>query len=165
MSGDTRVSDPTLHVVLFEPEIPLNAGSIGRTCVAAGAKLWLVRPLGFRIDDRQLRRAGLDYWQHLEWQVVDDWKSLEAAIGERPIWLLSTRGRRHYTEASFARGDAIVFGPETRGLPRSLLDSFRDRSLRIPIADAARSLNVANAASIVVFEALRQIHQWPGASM
>ena len=110
-----------LHVVLFEPEIPLNTGSIGRTCVAAGAKLWLVRPLGFRIDDRRLRRAGLDYWQHLDWEVVDDWPSLQTAIGPRPIWLVETRGGHLYTQASFQHGDALVFGSETRGLPQSLL--------------------------------------------
>lgn len=158
------MSEPVLHVVLFEPEIPLNAGSIGRTCVAAGAKLWLVRPLGFRIDDRQLRRAGLDYWRHLDWEVVDDWPALDRRLGERPRWLLSTRGKRLYTQARFRPGDVIVFGPETRGLPRQLLASHADRTLRVPLDTAARSLNLANVASVVIFEALRQIHAWPGPS-
>ena len=149
-------------MVLFEPEIPLNTGSIGRTCVGAGAKLWLVRPLGFRIDDRRLRRAGLDYWKHLDWEVVDDWMSLQAAIGPQPIWLVETRGDRLYTQANYRHGDALVFGSESRGLPHSLLAEYAERTLRVPIRSEARSLNLANVASVVVFEALRQIQLWPG---
>jgi len=156
------VTDPILHVVLYEPEIPLNAGSIGRTCMAVGAKLWLVRPLGFRIDDRRLRRAGLDYWDHLDWEVVDDWGRLQAAIGPRPYWMIETHGERLYTEASFQRGDVLVFGPETRGLPNKLLATQPHRVLRLPMNDGARSLNQSNVVSVVVFEALRQIHSWPG---
>lgn len=161
-ASSLKVPEPILHVVLFEPEIPLNTGSIGRTCVAVGAKLWLVRPLGFRIDDRRLRRAGLDYWEHLDWEVVDDWPRLEAAIGGRPFWLLETHGERLYTEANFARGDVLVFGSETRGLPNKLLKSDPTRTLRLPMQAEARSLNQANVVSIVVFEALRQILKWPG---
>jgi tRNA (cytidine/uridine-2'-O-)-methyltransferase len=156
------VNDSILHVVLLEPEIPLNAGSIGRTCVAAGAKLWLVRPLGFRIDDRRLRRAGLDYWRRLSWEAVDDWIALMTAIGPRPMWFIETSATRLYTEANFQPGDAIVFGPETRGIPPGLLSADADRVLRLPMQDHTRSLNLSNAASVVVFEALRQIHGWPG---
>lgn len=156
------MTDPILHVVLFEPEIPLNTGSIGRTCVAAGAKLWLVRPLGFRIDDRQLRRAGLDYWQHLEWQMVDDWAGLQTALGMRPLWMLETGGDRLYTQASYRPGDALVFGPETRGLPSRMVQENPERTLRLPMQAEARSLNQSNVVSIVVFEALRQILRWPG---
>lgn len=156
------MTEPILHVVLFEPEIPLNTGSIGRTCMAVGAKLWLVRPLGFRIDDRRLRRAGLDYWEHLNWELVDDWSQLEVALGERAPWLVETRGERLYTEASFARGDVLVFGPETRGLPSKLIATHPARTLRLPMQAEARSLNQSNVVSVVVFEALRQIHAWPG---
>jgi tRNA (cytidine/uridine-2'-O-)-methyltransferase len=156
------VAEPILHVVLFEPEIPLNTGSIGRTCMAIGAKLWLVRPLGFRIDDRRLRRAGLDYWEHLDWAVVDDWSQLEASLGDRPVWLVETHGERLYTEASFSRGDVLVFGPETRGLPSKLLATHSARTLRLPMQAEARSLNQSNVVSIVAFEALRQILAWPG---
>jgi tRNA (cytidine/uridine-2'-O-)-methyltransferase len=154
--------EPTLHVVLFEPEIPLNTGSVGRTCVAVNAKLWLVRPLGFRIDDRQLRRAGLDYWEKLQWEVSDDWESLLARLGPRRIWMIETHGRRVYTEAAFERGDALVFGPETRGLPQRLFDRYLDRTLRLPMEADTRSLNQSNVVSVVVFEALRQIARWPG---
>jgi tRNA (cytidine/uridine-2'-O-)-methyltransferase len=125
---------PSLHVVLVEPEIAANAGAIGRTCVAAGAMLWLVRPLGFHIDDRHRRRAGLDYWERLRWRVVDRIDEVAAA-------------------------DALVFGAESRGLPGHWLatSDAADRLLRIPIRPEARSLNLANAVAIGLFEAVRQV--------
>ena len=146
-----------LHVVLVEPEIALNTGSIGRTCVAAGAMLWLVRPLGFHLDDRHVRRAGLDYWDHLSWQVVDRLDDVVAALGRDRIWLFSTKATRVYTDASFRPGDALVFGPESRGLPEHWLTCYGEHALRIPIRSAARSLNLANAVAVAVFEAVRQI--------
>jgi tRNA (cytidine/uridine-2'-O-)-methyltransferase len=130
--------------------------------MAVGAKLWLVRPLGFRIDDRRLRRAGLDYWEHLDWEVVDDWDHLRAAVGLRPYWMIETHGERLYTEASFGLGDVLVFGPETRGLPTKFLKTDPTRNLRLPMQAEARSLNQSNVVSIVVFESLRQILKWPG---
>jgi len=151
--------DPTLHVVLYQPEIPANTGAIGRTCVAAGAKLWLVRPLGFRLNDRQMRRAGLDYWEHLEWEAVDDWEHLVRRLpeaGHKP-WLFTKAVRTAYTEARFARADVLVFGSETRGLPPSLLETHSDRRLSIPMLPEARSLNLSVSAGIAVYEALRQI--------
>ena len=150
--------DPVLHVVLHRPEIPGNAGAVGRTCVAAGAKLWLVRPLGFRINDRQLRRAGLDYWEDLDWDVVDDWSDLEQRLpnpGRQP-WLFSKSAERRYTEAAFDVGDVLVFGSETQGLPPPLLASYPGRALGIPMRPQARSLNLSVTVGIVVFEALRQ---------
>ena len=153
---------PVLHVVLIQPEIPQNAGSIARTCVAAGAKLWFVRPLGFRLDDRNVRRAGLDYWEHLDSEVCDSWAHLRRRLETPAPWFFSTRGRRCYTTAAYRHGDVLVFGPETRGLPQSMLDQAPDRTLRIPMRDQVRSLNLANAATAVIFEALRQIHRWPG---
>ena len=147
---------PLLHIVLFHPEIPHNTGSVGRTCVAAGAKLWLVRPLGFRLDDYYLRRAGLDYWQHLEWEAVDDWTALVERLGALPFWYFTKTAERSYTEASFQPGDVLVFGAESDGLPPSLLEANRERLLRIPIRPEARSLNLSNAVGIVTFEALRQ---------
>jgi tRNA (cytidine/uridine-2'-O-)-methyltransferase len=142
---------------LFEPEIASNTGSIGRTCVAAGAMVWLVRPLGFHLDDRNLRRAGLDYWEHLNWQVVDSLAEVVAGLGRDRIWSFSTKADRVYTDAGIAEGDALLFGPESRGLPRSWLAERPDRALRIPIRAEARSLNLANAVSIAVFEAVRQL--------
>jgi len=150
---------PLLHIVLHQPEIPYNTGSVGRTCVAAGTKLWLVRPLGFRVDDYYLRRAGLDYWQHLEWEVVDDWAALvERLLAESTssFYYFTKTATRSYTTAQFQQGDVLVFGNESQGLPPSLLESNRDRALRIPIRAEARSLNLSNAVSIAIFEARRQ---------
>jgi tRNA (cytidine/uridine-2'-O-)-methyltransferase len=155
---------PRLHVVLLEPEIASNTGSIGRTCVAAGATLWLVRPLGFHLDDRHLRRAGLDYWEHLNCRVVDSLDEVAAALGRDRIWCLSTKAGRAYTEAHFQDGDALAFGPESRGLPRSWIFDRPDRALRIPIRPEARSLNLANAVAIALFEAVRQLDGRSGAA-
>lgn len=148
--------DPILHVVLYEPEIPFNTGSVGRTCVAVGAKLWLIRPLGFQIDDRRLKRAGLDYWKYLVWEVVDDYQMLLERLGPRPMWFFSKRAARPYTEANFQPGDALVFGSETRGLPPSLVECQPDRALRIPISSRVRSLNLTVSVGAAVYEALRQ---------
>ena len=147
---------PVLHVVLYQPEIPPNTGSVGRTCVAVGAKLWLVRPLGFRVDDYYLRRAGLDYWQHLAWEVVDDWQALQKRLPAARHWYFSARAQREYTTASFAPSDVFVFGCETRGLPEKLLSRDPDRCLRIPVRDDVRSLNLSNAVAVASYEALRQ---------
>lgn len=153
---DLCMYEPVLHIVLYQPEIPYNAGAVGRTCVAVGAKLWLVRPLGFRIDDRYLRRAGLDYWPHLVWEVVDDWESLVARLPGRRPWLLSKTAETRYCDVRFQMGDVLVFGSESAGLPRSLLEENRDRTLRIPIRPETRSLNLSVSAGIVAFEARRQ---------
>jgi len=150
--------DPFLHVVLHRPEIPANAGAIGRTCVAAGAKLWLVRPLGFRVNDRQLRRAGLDYWEDLDWEVADDWNDLTRRLPDptRQPWLFSKSAKRRYMEAAFEKGDVLVFGSETQGLPPSLVTAYPGRGLQVPMRPQARSLNLSVTVGIVVFEAIRQ---------
>ncbi|MGA2034444.1 MAG: tRNA (cytidine(34)-2'-O)-methyltransferase [Thermoguttaceae bacterium] len=145
-----------MHIVLHQPEIPANTGNVGRTCVALGAKLWLVRPLAFRLDDRRLRRAGLDYWQHLQWEVVDDWATLWRQLPERRPWLLSKTAALCYTSVQFFPGDVLVFGSETQGLPPSLLHENPDRCLRIPMRAEARSLNLSVSVAVVAFEALRQ---------
>jgi tRNA (cytidine/uridine-2'-O-)-methyltransferase len=151
--------NPILHIVLYQPEIPHNAGAAGRTCVALGAKLWLVRPLGFRVDHRHLRRAGLDYWQHLVWETVDDWDSLiERFPGRRP-WLFSKKARQEYTDVQYAPGDVFVFGSESQGLPDSLLESDPDRCLRVPIRRDTRSLNLSVTVGVAAFEAKRQFGQ------
>lgn len=147
---------PRLHVVLYQPEIPQNTGNVGRTCVAVGAKLWLVRPLGFQLDDHHLRRAGLDYWQHLQWEVVEDWRTLCDALPPERAWFYSKSGQRSYVQAPLKPGDVLVFGGESQGLPRRMLETYPDRSLMIPIRPQVRSLNLSNAVAIAVYEAMRQ---------
>ncbi len=152
----TNPPTPVLHIVLHQPEIPDNAGNVGRTCVALRAKLWLVRPLGFRIDDRHLRRAGLDYWQHLDWEAVDDWPALVARLAGCRLWYFTKHAARSYTEAAFAPDDGLVFGSESQGLPPSLVESHPDQCLRIPMAAEARSLNLAVSVAVAAFEAARR---------
>jgi tRNA (cytidine/uridine-2'-O-)-methyltransferase len=148
--------EPLLHIVLYQPEIPHNTGAVGRTCVATGCKLWLVRPLGFRVDDYYLRRAGLDYWEHLEWEVVDDWHSLVERLGGREPYLFSKFGQHSYLDVAYQPGDVLVFGSESAGLPATLAEKHTDRLLRIPIRPQVRSLNLSNAVAVAVFEAQRQ---------
>ncbi|MEM6655774.1 MAG: tRNA (cytidine(34)-2'-O)-methyltransferase [Planctomycetota bacterium] len=147
---------PRLHVVLHEPEIPHNTGSVGRTCVAVAAKLWLVRPIGFQLDDYHLRRAGLDYWQHLAWEVVDDWAALTEALPTDRHWYFTKRGDTPYTSVGFAEEDVLVFGSESRGLPDKLLDTADGRRLRIPTRPEVRSLNLSNSVAVAAYEAIRQ---------
>lgn len=153
--------DPLLHVVLYQPEIPPNAGNIGRSCVAVGAKLWMVRPLGFRIDEKELRRAGLDYWPHLEWQVADNWDELAAdlagPIAAGRMWLCTKTATRLYTDAAFQKGDVLLFGSESSGLPQELLERYRGQTLRVPMRKEVRSLNLSATAAVVMYEAVRQI--------
>jgi tRNA (cytidine/uridine-2'-O-)-methyltransferase len=152
----TRVTAPRLNVVLYQPEIPQNTGNIGRTCVAVGAKLWIVRPTGFRLDDRHLRRSGLDYWQHLDWEDVQDFATLQLRLPPERTFYLTKNARRLYTDVQYQRGDFLVFGRETNGLPAQVLEANPAHCLRIPMQAEARSLNLANAVAIVVYEALRQ---------
>lgn len=147
---------PAAHVVLYQPEIPQNTGNIGRTCVATSAKLWIVRPTGFRLDERRLRRAGLDYWQHLDWQDVADWPSLTSALSGHRFHFLSRFARRLVWDAEFRPGDVFVFGSESSGLPSSILDPEDDRALRLPTSEQIRSLNLATTVGVVLFEHQRQ---------
>lgn len=151
---------PILNIVLFQPEIPGNTGAVGRTCVALGAKLWLVRPLGFRVDEKTLRRAGLDYWQYLDWEVADHWEDLMERLSPERIWFLSRFGNGSYASVQFERGDTLVFGSETSGLPASLTEPNSGQLLRIPTTDKVRSLNLATSVGIVSFEAARQFGEF-----
>ncbi len=150
-------AEPILHVVLVAPEIPQNAGTTARLCAATAARLHLVGPLGFSLEDRYLRRAGLDYWPNVDLELHTDWESFWAKHRTAPLWLFSARASRSYTGVRYRPGDFLVFGGETRGLPDALLTLHSQRSLTIPMqGTAVRSLNLANAAAIVTYEALRQ---------
>ena len=150
-----------LNIVLVEPEIPQNCGNIARTCAATGCKLHLIRPLGFDISEKAVRRAGLDYWHLVE---VLDYESLEDFFARNKVermWCLSTKAPRSYAEANFRDGDYLFFGKETKGLPEDFLEAHRDSCIKIPMRPEARSLNLSNAVAITVFEALRQL-DFPG---
>lgn len=153
--------DPLLHVVLYQPEIPPNTGNIGRTCVAIGAKLWLIKPLGFQINEKELRRAGLDYWPLLDWQAVENWEELTqhlaVPLAANRIWLLTKTATQLYTAARFQKGDVLVFGSESSGLPAELREPYAAQTLRLPMREQVRSLNLSAAAAAVMYEAVRQL--------
>ncbi len=147
-----------LNIVLYEPEIPYNTGNIGRTCVASGAGLHLIKPLGFQLTDKYIRRAGLDYWPRLHPAVHDDYTAFcRAAAGHR-VWLATTKAHQIYTDVSFGPDDFIMFGPESRGIPEEILTAHEEDCIRIPMMAGERSLNLCNSAAIVLYEALRQNH-------
>ncbi len=147
---------PAFHVVLVEPEIPPNTGAVARTCAATSSPLHLIRPLGFKIDDHAVRRAGLDYWHLLDLHVHDDFAAFERAAPTRRLHLFSSGAEHSYLDADFQPGDALVFGRESVGLPRDLLQTYADRTWGIPTSGAVRSLNLSNSVAIVLFEALRK---------
>jgi len=153
---ETNTTAPLLHVVLHQPDIPQNTGNIGRTCVAVGAKLWLIRPLGFQLDERHLRRAGMDYWHHLDYQVVDSWSELRALLPDRTVWCVENPATRTLWDATFQRGDILLFGSETRGLPAVILDELRETIVQLPMRPEVRSLNLASTVNTAVYEAVRQ---------
>jgi tRNA (cytidine/uridine-2'-O-)-methyltransferase len=147
------------EVILLAPEIPPNTGNVIRLCANTGARLHLVEPLGFSMEDRLLRRAGLDYHELANVAVHRDWEACRAALGERRIFAFSTRARRLFTDVAFEPGDALLFGAETSGLPAALLESFpEERRLCLPMRPGNRSLNLSNAVAVAVFEAWRQNH-------
>ncbi len=157
MTDPAERYEPRFHIVLYQPEIPPNTGAVGRTCVGLAAKLWLVRPLGFRVDDATLRRAGLDYWQHLEWETVDHWKELTGRLSPARFWYFSKTASRLYTEPQFRAGDALVFGSETAGLPPSMIAADAEHTLRIPMIGPVRSLNLSCSVAVAGYEVDRQL--------
>ncbi|QJR09665.1 tRNA (cytidine(34)-2'-O)-methyltransferase [Usitatibacter rugosus] len=146
------------HVVLYQPEIPPNTGNVIRLCANTGARLHLVQPLGFTLEDKQLKRAGLDYHEMTNVQTHVDWAACRRALGEKRIFAASTRGEVAYADVRYEAGDAFVFGAETAGLPDAFLEEFDPaRRLRLPMRPGNRSLNLSNAVAVVVFEAWRQL--------
>jgi tRNA (cytidine/uridine-2'-O-)-methyltransferase len=147
-----------VNVVLVEPEIPPNTGNVARLCAAARATLHLIEPLGFKLDDAQFKRAGLDYWQHLDWHRWPNWLAFQKQLpaGAR-LWLIESKGPSHYAEVRYQPGDYLVFGRETAGLPAAMIAQYPETWLRIPMFEAhVRSLNLSNCVALVLYEALRQ---------
>jgi tRNA (cytidine/uridine-2'-O-)-methyltransferase len=147
-----------MHIVLLEPEIPPNTGNVARLCAATRTTLHLIEPLGFRMDDAQVKRAGMDYWSQVEWRRWPNWSTFEQSLPPPArLWFVESGGPRAYPEADFLAADYLVFGRETAGLPHFLLEKNRERWLRIPMLNPeSRSLNLSNCVAIVLFEALRQ---------
>lgn len=144
------------NIVLFEPEIPPNTGNIIRLCANTGCKLHLVEPLGFELDDKRLRRAGLDYGEWKDIETHPNWDSFLATAKRGRIWALTTKGSIDHCRATFQKGDYLVFGPETRGLPDNIIEATGDKRVRIPMLPNSRSMNLSNAAAVIVYEAWRQ---------
>ena len=147
-----------INIVLVEPEIPHNTGAIARTCAATGARLHLVKPLGFDISDKMVKRCGLDYWHLVDISVYENISEYFEKNGDDNIWLATTKGSRPYTEADFTGDVSLLFGKETAGLPAWLREKYPDRCIRIPMISEARSLNLPNSVAVIVYEALRQQH-------
>ena len=145
-----------MHIVLHQPEIPANTGNIGRTCVATGTSLHLIEPLGFHLDERSIKRAGMDYWEQLDvTRYIKYREFLEKHPGAK-IWMATTKAKKVYTEAAFGADDFIMFGKESGGIPEEILVEHVENCIRIPMLDRIRSLNLSNAVAIVLYEALRQ---------
>jgi tRNA (cytidine/uridine-2'-O-)-methyltransferase len=146
-----------LNIVLFEPEMPANTGNIGRTCVATGSRLHLIEPLGFRINDKMLKRAGLDYWEHLDVTVYDDYADFLEKNPDARVWMATTKAKHKYTDVQYQDGDYIMFGKESAGIPEEILVQNEEYAIRIPMNPEIRSLNLSNSAAIVLYEGLRQL--------
>lgn len=147
-----------LNIVLFEPEIPQNTGNIARTCVLTNSKLHLIKPLGFSLDEKHLRRAGLDYWQYLDMEVHDSYEALREKYKEGNFYFSTTKGKKNYSDITYKAGDFIVFGKESAGLPDYIRNSNLDTLIRIPMLETStRSLNLSNTVAIFAYEALRQM--------
>lgn len=146
-----------MHIVLIEPEIPGNTGNIARLCAVTGIELHLVKPLGFSIDDKHLKRAGLDYWHLVKVHVHENFAEVKAMYPEHKFHYCSTKAPRAHSEAQFGRDDMLVFGKETAGIPEDILKANWEHCIRIPMIEGARSLNLSNAAAVVAYEAMRQL--------
>ena len=145
-----------MHIILHQPEIPANTGNIGRTCVATGTTLHLIEPLGFHLDEKSIKRAGMDYWERLDVTRYINFEEVREGHPNAKIWYATTKAKRLYTEAVFGKDDFIMFGKESAGIPEELLVEHEETCIRIPMLDEIRSLNLSNAAAIVLYEALRQ---------
>ncbi len=151
-----RDMEVNVNIILHQPEIPGNTGNIGRTCVATGTSLHLIEPLGFRLDEKSIKRAGMDYWKDLDVHRYVNFQEFQQRHPGKRIWMATTKARRAYTEVSFGEEDYIMFGKESAGIPEEILVEHEESCIRIPMLPAIRSLNLSNAVAIVLYEALRQ---------
>jgi len=148
-----------LNIVLFQPEIPQNTGNIARTCVLTNSKLHLIKPLGFSLDEKHLKRAGLDYWQYLDLEIHESYEDFRNKYKEGNFYFSTTKGKKYYTQVSYQEGDFIIFGRETSGLPDYIRNSNLDNLIRVPMLETStRSLNLSNTVAILAYEALRQMN-------
>lgn len=145
------------NIVLYQPQIPPNTGNIARLCVAAKCKLHIIRPIAFFMDDKTMKRAGCDYWEHLDLEIHDSFDDLKSKSGEANFYFVTKFGKKKYSDISFGKGDYLVFGSEQHGLPNELLERNRDKTIVIPMFGPTRSLNLSNSVAIVLYEAIRQI--------
>ncbi|SHH28914.1 tRNA (uridine(34)/cytosine(34)/5-carboxymethylaminomethyluridine(34)-2'-O)-methyltransferase TrmL [Clostridium grantii] len=153
------MNEPNLNIVLFQPEIPQNTGNIGRTCVLVNANLHLIKPLGFNIEEKKVRRAGLDYWPYLNYEIHESFEDFLSKYPKARIFLATTKGSKYYSEAKYEKGDFIVFGRESSGLPKEIMEKYKETAIKIPMIDTTtRSLNLSNTVSIFAYEALRQMN-------
>ena len=150
-----------MHIILHQPEIPANTGNIGRTCVATGTSLHLIEPLGFRLNEKEIKRAGMDYWQHLDVTRYMNFQEFQEMHPGAKIWMATTKAHQTYTDVKFEPDDYIMFGKESAGIPEELLLENQERAIRIPMLGDTRSLNLSNSVAIVLYEALRQ-NDFPG---
>jgi tRNA (cytidine/uridine-2'-O-)-methyltransferase len=158
LSDETEVKALGFHIVLYQPEIPYNTGNIARTCAATNTKLHIIRPMGFKTDDKMLKRAGCDYWHSVDITYYDSMDECFAQYPEHRFFFVETEGKKNYTEVEYREGDFFVFGRETTGIPTSILDRHQETWIKIPMStENVRSLNLSNTAAILVYEALRQI--------
>lgn len=147
-----------LNIVLYQPEIPQNTGNIGRTCVLTGSRLHLIRPLGFEISDKQIRRTGLDYWKDVDLEIHESWEAFKSKYPNAVIYAITTRGEKYYDQVSFQDGDFVLFGRESSGLPDPVRQELQGHLIRIPmIKTSARSLNLSNTVAVVAYEAMKQM--------
>ena len=147
-----------MNIVLLEPEIPQNTGNIGRTCCATGTKLHLIEPMGFKINEKSVKRAGMDYWEHLDVTIYESYEDFLEKNPNAKIWMATTKGPNRYSDVKFEENDYIMFGKESAGIPEEILMEHKDNCVRIPMINEIRSLNLSNSVAIVLYEALRQNH-------
>lgn len=146
-----------MNIILFNPEIPYNTGNIGRTCVLTNTTLHLIKPLGFSLDEKQLKRAGLDYWHLVDLKIWESWEEFQEKNPNANIYFATTKTKQKYSDVTFKDDDFVMFGPESRGIPEDILNAHKENCITIPMIPMGRSLNLSNSAAIVLYEALRQV--------